>query len=878
MSGEPRGRGRARGRARPSVAAAPQAAQPQVQPAPRAGPSGAPAGRSGALPIGRFGARTQPSVKKITEKIGSVKIFQSEGNGNGNGNGRDSKPMGRGQVRGGKFLDASCIYTRPEPVSKHKKGTSGQAVKIQTNYFQLISSNKWTIYKHHVDFNPCDERTFIRKKLFRDVSSRFVGHIFDGSTLFSIAPLCQPNSPLELSTQGVDGNPVKIIIKRVGVVEESDYQKVQVMNIIVRKCLASLKLEEIRRNYYDPKAKILVPEYNLELWPGYQTSIGQYEYAILMQAEINFKVLRTDTAYKMFRDYLDKSGPANVRRDYSLAIIGNVVLTKYNNKTYRIDDVDYNENPKSTFKKKSKDGFVNVRYVDYFEKTYGAKIRDLNQPMLVSRSNARAIRSGQPETVYLVPELCVMTGFSDEMRTNHHLMRATAKHTAVGPADRARQIIEFSKRLLNEPKAKETLNDWGLQLNPRLVEVDARVLPPENIYVGNDKTYSAGPDVNWTRNLRENVMLFTASFTKWILIFPARNAQEAYMLSTELQKVSRGMHFAIPQPIIVRLQNDGPSAYVQEIDRYVNQENPQLIACLVTNNRADRYAAIKRKCILDKPVPSQVVLLKSVNNKSFTSIATKIAIQMNCKIGGAAWTVHIPLKGLMIVGFDVCHDPRDKRKSYGAMVATTDDSLARYFSIVKHHAAGDELSVNFGLSLELAVRRYKEINGALPLKIIVYRDGVGEGSLPYVLEQEVGASKTQLSKLYANNPEPLKLAFVIVTKRINTRFFDKGRNPQPGTVVDDVITNPFRYDFYLVSQSVREGTVTPTHYNIIEDSTGMLPEHMQRLTYKLCHMYFNCSVTVRVPAPCQYAHKLAFLTAQSIGADHSNMNNLLYFL
>lgn len=54
----------------------------------------------------------------------------------------------------------------------------------------------------------------------------------------------------------------------------------------------------------------------------------------------------------------------------------------------------------------------------------------------------------------------------------------------------------------------------------------------------------------------------------------------------------------------------------------------------------------------------------------------------------------------MIVGFDVCHDPRDKRKSYGAMVATTDDSLARYFSIVKHHAAGDELSVNFGLSLE----------------------------------------------------------------------------------------------------------------------------------------------------------------------------------
>lgn len=76
-------------------------------------------------------------------------------------------------------------------------------------------------------------------------------------------------------------------------------------------CICSNKL-----NIYVPHIlnfQILVPEYNLELWPGYQTSIGQYEYAILMQAEINFKVLRTDTAYKMFRDYLDKSGPANVR-------------------------------------------------------------------------------------------------------------------------------------------------------------------------------------------------------------------------------------------------------------------------------------------------------------------------------------------------------------------------------------------------------------------------------------------------------------------------------------------------------------------------------------------------------------------------------------
>lgn len=53
-----------------------------------------------------------------------------------------------------------------------------------------------------------------------------------------------------------------------------------------------------------------------------------------------------------------------------------------------------------------------------------------------------------------------------------------------------------------------------------------------------------------------------------------------------------------------------------------------------------------------------------------------------------------------------------------------------------------------------------------------------------------------------------------------------------------------RYDFFLVSQSVRQGTVTPTHFNVIFDSSGLRPDHMQRLTYKLCHLYYNWPVSV----------------------------------
>lgn len=58
---------------------------------------------------------------------------------------------------------------------------------------------------------------------------------------------------------------------------------------------------------------------------------------------------------------------------------------------------------------------------------------------------------------------------------------------------------------------------------------------------------------------------------------------------------------------------------------------------------------------------------------------------------------------------------------------------------------------------------------------------------------------------------------------------------------------------------MRQGTVNPTSYNIIKDTSGLKPKHIQMLTYKLTHLYYNWPGTVRVPAPCQYAHKLAFL-------------------
>lgn len=151
------------------------------------------------------------------------------------------------------------------------------------------------------------------------------------------------------------------------------------------------------------------------------------------------------------------------------------------------------------------------------------------------------------------------------------------------------------------------------------------------------------------------------------------------------------------------------------------------------------------------------------------------------------------------------------------------------------------------------IKRYFEKNKTLPGRILVYRDGVGEGMIPHVFDYEL---QQMMNAVRAMNPEsPPKLSFTIVTKRVNSRFFlqapidhrdpSKGmtyENPGPGTIVDTTVTRVSRYDFYLVSQSVRQGTVSPTMYNIIYDQSGFGPSHQQQLAYKLTHLYYNWPV------------------------------------
>lgn len=199
----------------------------------------------------------------------------------------------------------------------------------------------------------------------------------------------------------------------------------------------------------------------------------------------------------------------------------------------------------------------------------------------------------------------------------------------------------------------------------------------------------------------------------------------------------------------------------------------------------------------------KVVLLKTIKPKQkgagVLSVATKVAIQINCKLGGVPWMIPIPLAGLMTVGFDVYHDTNDKSRSYGALIATMDLQKAqeaqhtKFFSSVSAHRNGEELSNDISINIRKALIEFKNQHGCLPKRMLFYRDGVGDGQIEYVKMHEVAQVKTVFSEIYGQLGDELpKFTYIVVNKKINTRIFKGDKNPEPGSIIDDVVTLPER--------------------------------------------------------------------------------------
>ncbi|CAG2118607.1 unnamed protein product, partial [Medioppia subpectinata] len=660
----------------------------------------------------------------------------------------------------------------PDSIANKQRGTDGNPINLILNYIKLKKeSQSIGIFEYHIYFKPQIDSRQLRAKILKQTEvAEKIGPVyqFTGMNLFLNHKV--EDQTIDTTTP-IDGSAIKVELQFVKIPPANELMPFY--NTIIRKIFRALKLVQIQRHYYDPLAKIEVPQHKLEIWPGWAQAVQELDDGLLLVCDASHRLLRTSTARDVLQDlFRTPDGKQRFKEYAQKRLVGCIVLTRYNNKPYRVDDIDFSQNPMSTFDWNG----TPVTYVEYFKKSWQVDIKDLKQPLLVHRPKPRrGEEASDMQMICLIPEICYMTGLTDDIRADNRVMRDIASHTRIKPTIRMAKLQEFIDNVRNNPNARKFLTDWGLDMDDKPYHTQGRTMMADKIVLGNGHTVPVGPKADWARDATNNALFHTININKWVIVFTQRDAAKVDEFVKTLKAVTRMMGFTFGDPDKLVANNDMPASYINAI-KGANVSQAQIIVCMTpgSSQREDRYNAIKRLCYCELGMPNQVVRANTLSDAKMRSVCQKIAIQMSCKVGGQPWALPIPFKSCMIVGIDVYHDPTQKGKSVVGMVASVNQAVSQWYSRVFFQNAHTEIVNTIESGIVACLKKFYEVNNSLPQRIFVYRDGVSDGQLHTVYNFEVQQlmnSVLDFGKAF-NNYEP-QVSYVVVQKRINAKLMMK---------------------------------------------------------------------------------------------------------
>lgn len=274
----------------------------------------------------------------------------------------------------------------------------------------------------------------------------------------------------------------------------------------------------------------------------------------------------------------------------------------------------------------------------------------------------------------LIPELCFPVGHTDRMRNDTRLMRDLQEKTRTTPEERVKRLLEYVNRLtINGSKP---LKENKLEIETKLVEFEGRKLPDQKIFFG--KSENNKPQVvdlrnakipaDWTSDLKNVVLLKPVAVIRWVYMYPQSIESKAKRFLEEFRKAGTKLGMDMSKnPLEISLKNANIGEYENKIAEF-KQKDCNFFMFITLTRKSDYYKEIKKSCAQSYPVASQVVTAR-VMEKGM-SAATKIAVQVNCKLGGIPWIVDIPIDGFMTIGFSITKNCPDRKSIFGAMVAS----------------------------------------------------------------------------------------------------------------------------------------------------------------------------------------------------------------
>ncbi|XP_040580324.1 protein argonaute-2-like [Lepeophtheirus salmonis] len=518
---------------------------------------------------------------------------------------------------------------------------------------------------------------------------------------------------------------------------------------------------------------------------------------------------------------------------------------------------------------------------DFFSKKYNIELEYPDLPVLHLGKGDR--------TAFIPMELCklvkgqrVLKKLTEQQATTMIRMMASMAPDRRKEVDVAIKDVDVP----NNPVAKE-FNVSAFK-NDQLMKAEGVILEPPSIEY-NDARLANGTPVIVTPN-KGTWEMYDKQFKEARLIdeWGVLNLAPREIDEPKVREVIYGL---IGQGSSVGLDFNEEYAYYQSygnqtkesIDRaleYLKREKPKMIFLFVVldgkqttyshlKSAGDKYFGFVSQCIRWKSIK------KGVNNQVLTNLCMKI----NHKLGGVNCVIsNISKENLKILDAPIIvmgatlshpHHPEPRRPSVASLVGSMDASPAQFSSCSTVQSRIHQHIVDLSEMVKSILLDFYQRNAKLkPHRIIFYRDAIRDSMFLTIAQREINAIRRACLALEGDEGYRPGITFIILQRRHNTRLFcsdpadasGRSGNVPAGTCLDNTITHPHRFDFYLASHYGIQGTSRPTYYRVMWDDNNLSAEEIQSLTYMMCYCYARCTRSVTVPAPTYYAHLAAVRT------------------
>ena len=747
------------------------------------------------------------------------------------------------------------------------------------------------------ELNNEKENYFLKKKILRtlkeDLTGIFENYFLIGNTIFVCTKKCKDKITLETKVSDVE---YQVIFKKISnefnceKIENNSQddirkKKVFVENIIRNIITANNHIIKFNDgafyDYYDIETCPFKKK--CKIWNGYSTSVLITERGLLLQI-IDKNIMITGlTAYEKMKEISQKYGNdiknENSKKDIMAFFKGRTLITQYGNyRSYKIGDIDFDRTVENTtFNIEEKDGTQNtISIKDYYESKYKIVFKYDDQPLFIEENK----NEKNSKLKYLIPELLYITGndeldikekedfflMNKKMSTPYEKLKKLTKGISYLTKEEKKRIVKNGENV-EFPSPKDIKEQWGINFSENFLELRGGVLPL--------------PQIKFFEKNFEEIKLISGKFKIQKVLTPMTFDEKNCLLLTfknlvdiaknDCEQITKsaqafGLQFSLPELHII--EHTKKNEIIPDLEKINFNSGKKMAMIVLDQNTRNLYPTIKDYIYSQAGIASQCMLhdeqARPNVNKFSMSYYSAVLNQMVVKAQGELFEIKFCDKlskgKSMIIGIE---SSRFKDKIKYHLSASYNENLNKFFNDGKSANIKENHIDTLLFLLKNALDHFSKNNkNTLPETVIIYREGMyNDLSNDKFVKNEIIEIEKFFKGNYRENYKP-KLTVFNVNKRTNLKFFEKlekdsYKSVPIGTCIDDEVTTPDLFEFYLQCMEYEKGVSIPVQYLcIFNNNEDLTMTDFEEITFNQSYYRWNTSGPTRIPVALANAEEM----------------------